>query len=603
MAKFWHQLRPNITNVEPRNWCFVDTEANISIDKHKVQTHSLRLGVACYSRDATDSHDYRESWCNFKTKGEFWDWILDESEKDRKLCIIAYNMGYDVRILDAFHELESRGFEQKSVYAAETKVIISFKKGRQKVELLDAMNWFDGKLEQWGDMLDIPKLEIDFDNTDDASLFTYCERDTLILKRLIEKWREFRDEHDIGQWSPTKASQAFNCFRHRFMPVPIVIHADFDAIQLERDSYCGGRVEAYHIGELEGEKFTQLDINSLYPYIMATTKVPTKLLGVIENYRAKALSKRIEGKDVVGVCHIKTDKPIYPVKLDGKLVWPVGEFITTLATSEIREAIKREHLVRFVWGYLYNSYLLFRDYVRYFYPVRMKYKREGNKIYEAMVKYLLNTLYGKWGAFSHNWKKGPRYPYESEGAHEGFDRTTGLKILRYVIGNVAWEARPRGEARDSFVAIASCITSAARMHLYHLIERAGAGNVFYTDTDSLLVNTTGLIRLAAEIDPTRLGKLKVEAQADRITIYGAKDYEIGDKKRLKGITKDATLNVDGRYEQDQWESLRGAFRTGNLNKVVVKPITKGLARNYSKGLVDSSGSVSPLLLELDEARN
>ncbi len=57
----------------------------------------------------------------------------------------------------------------------------------------------------------------------------------------------------------------------------MLVHMKPEVIKLEIDSYRGGRNECFFIGEAHGE-FYKLDVNSMYPYVMATHYYPIKCL-------------------------------------------------------------------------------------------------------------------------------------------------------------------------------------------------------------------------------------------------------------------------------------------------------------------------------------
>jgi hypothetical protein len=150
-------------------------------------------------------------------------------------------------------------------------------------------------------------------------------------------------------------------------------------------------------------------------------------------------------------------------------------------------------------------------------------------------------------------------------------------------------------ARDSIPIIASTVTAHARMMLWGLIQTAGSENVIYCDTDSLFVNKAGLANLESFINPTELGRLKIE-KFGSCTIRGAKDYTFNGKTKLKGIKENATKISDDTYIQYQFHTKNQRYRDGTPDGiVVVKPITKKLTRNYDKGNVLSSGRVEPLV--------
>ena len=113
----------------------------------------------------------------------------------------------------------------------------------------------------------------------------------------------------------------------------------------------------------------------------------------------------------------------------------------------------------------------------------------------------------------------------------------------------------------------------------------------------MIVTPKGFERAGPNVDPTTLGKLKNEATITKLEILGSKHYSQDGKVRLKGIRREATQIGPHSYQQKHWESLKGAIRAGNTNRVVLKPVVKTLALTYLKGQVSSSGAVSPIALD------
>ncbi|GAI84978.1 unnamed protein product, partial [marine sediment metagenome] len=135
------------------------------------------------------------------------------------------------------------------------------------------------------------------------------------------------------------------------------------------------------------------------------------------------------------------------------------------------------------------------------------------------------------------------------------------------------------------------------LYLWSLMQKAGWGNYYYCDTDSLIVNQVGLANLADQITPTGLGGLKIDEHCDSVTIRGLKDYSTAAKTVTKGIRKNAVQLSDGVYTQEKWPSFKGLLRSGKPEDYVVETITKHLTRKYTKGNVMSSGVVLPFVYD------
>ncbi|MHA1482403.1 MAG: hypothetical protein ACTSQA_03060, partial [Candidatus Heimdallarchaeaceae archaeon] len=120
--------------------------------------------------------------------------------------------------------------------------------------------------------------------------------------------------------------------------------------------------------------------------------------------------------------------------------------------------------------------------------------------------------------------------------------------------------------------------------------------VFYSDTDSLIVNEEGYQNLVEEIDAKELGKLKLEETSSVLEVRGAKDYTFGKKTKLKGIRADAKEVAPGIFVQEKWCGFSTRLREGKLNTYYVEEQQKTLRREYAKGKIGEGGRVMPWIL-------
>ncbi len=596
MGTFFHKLKPNKTSHTPRNWVLFDTEARIKVRKDGSQVHTLRLGVGLYRRDGYGRNLPLKTWFDYKRPRDFWSRVINQSESDRRLILLGYNVGYDLRLVDAFTVLAKMGYELTRIYIGQGAKIIQWVKDRHSILCLDAMNYLDGSLDTWGKMLKLPKVEVDFYNCTDTQLRRHCRRDVEILDKVITFWREFIEANDLGCFSVTRSSQAFTAFRHRFMDTPIYIHANKYATKIERDSYHGGRVECFHIGVVSARRIWSLDVNSLYPWIMSKMPVPIKLVNYVYQGTLARLERAIKRYALIARVLIDTPEPAFPLVHYGKLIYPTGRFEAVLTTPELKYAIERDYVKRVADFAQYDQDIIFNSYVKYMYQLRLKYKRQGNDIYQKMVKYLMNSLYGKFGQRAEIWEQEPCHSDTPDGVHKLLDGLTGEWYRVIVIAGQRWRVTDSKESFNSFPAVASHITSGARMYLWKLINAAGRKNVFYCDTDSLFVNSSGFKRLERYIDPRKLGKLKVKEVLKRFEVFAPKDYRTDKTRKTKGVARNAVQIDDNTFKQFQWQGLRGAIGIGKTSQVILTPVIKHLKRIYDRGRVHPDGSVSPWTL-------
>jgi len=244
---------------------------------------------------------------------------------------------------------------------------------------------------------------------------------------------------------------------------------------------------------------------------------------------------------------------------------------------------------------IYESERLFYDFIQEMYRYRIRFKAENNLAFSAMAKMIMNSLYGKFGQLGHVRTQIPNVWGVEYGRETVLLRGDNRPKQITIFDSVAWLEEEKGESYNSFPAIAAAVASYARIRLWDLINKAGKENVFYCDTDSLIVNERGLDNLRSELSNDDLGKLKIVWQSDDVEIFSAKDYRIGNKTIIKGIRQNAIPIEDGKFEQIHFSTFLESIRSNRVDSVIETTVQKVLKRNYDKGLVGKDGVVSPLV--------
>jgi len=591
-----HTLRREKTLAIPRHFIFFDTETT----QHRNDDGSIRqdfkLGWAVYYGRAYGRHKEQRSWFFFDTIPAFWEFLYSHTEPKQRLWIIARNIVFDFTVCKGWEHLKNEGYKLKFFHNNGVSVIVTVKKGNKSIVFLDSMNWFKEALAVTGERIGIPKLKIDFNTCTKEELSVYCRNDVLIEIENFLLFIRFLEGNTISRLCYTKASTAMAAYLFRHYHTSIYIHNNAEAIKLERESYKGGRCECFYIGDLGHEPFYILDVNSLYPYVMCSNMYPVKYKSLLHSVRVSDLHDLVSLFSVVAKVQINTDEPVYAVK-DKRTIFPIGTFETTLCTPELKYALEHNHIKRVIDCVVYEQAEIFSSYVKTMYALRRDFISADVKEYDILCKDLLNSLYGKFGQKAENWIKigdAPNEPDREELVI--YDDMPRIRRLRYLLGEI-FELKGYSEAYNSFPAISAHVTSYARMYLWYLMGVCGVGNYFYCDTDSLIVNGTGLDNLTPFINDTELGKLKIQENIQHLIIRGLKDYITDAKTVVKGIRKNAEQISDGVYKQESWPSFKGIFKTTNVNTYTVKSITKHLTREYTKGIVCDTGQVRPFSLD------
>ncbi len=583
----------------PRNVVFVDTETMEIGEDVDTKYQTLRLGMYNYTRYQDGFFSNYSHWGSFNKPEQFWNDIISLCEPDRRLIVMAYNAGFDLRILHTFQILTKLGYAIDNFFIDQGCCIVEFKKDNHNIVILDAMNYFKGSLASWGKMLGLPKLDVDFRFSTDAELLVYCKRDVEILKTLWDKWVAFIRENKLGHYSATCASQALSAFKSTYMDNSIVIHNHKVATAIERSAYYGGRTECFHVGKLSDGPYMKVDVNSMYPYIMTKQPVPVKLLRVVDGASVSQLKRALKKYAIVAQVTLKTKHRAYPMRRATGLCFPIGNFQTVLCSPELELAFKNKDIESVGLVALYDQAIIFRRYVEHLYQLRKQYQAEGNTIFSNMIKLLLNSLYGKFGQTNKEKEFLGVDDNSIDGVYTTVDSDTKEVYEQTVICRHNWRATGIIEAYHSFPAISAFITSGARAYLWELITKAGTNNTYYMDTDSLIVNARGYAKLQRELDDNILGKLKLEYATKQLSITAPKHYKTDKETKIKGVRKTATQLSPNTFEFWRWEGMLGAIRKAHTDKVYMYRTIKRLTGNYNKGHVSSSGRTSPFVLALE----
>ncbi len=592
-----HILRSTARTELPSSMIFVDTETKGVEIKPGTQKHTLWFGWACYVRvqKVKGVEQISEKWIRFETAGAFWDWVEGSIRARTRTWIFAHNWNFDAAILWVATIPLERGWECQKYINNKPPVIISLRRDPSTLFLIDTLNYFAMPLDKLGENIGIPKIKMPAPDATREEWDTYAHRDVEVIKSGVLQFREFVKQQDLGTFKPTLAGQAFMAYRHKYMTVPIMIHDRARVAELEREGYFGGRVECFHRGKVKGPLYL-LDINSLYPAVMASQKYPHVLIKDYRGGTVTDLRTAMKTHGVMATVTLQTERPIFP-KFDGlRLLFPTGEFTTTLTTPELRMALGMNEVVAVHHTAEYLMAPLFNAFVTDLYRSRLEFRKQGNDAFDWIAKYIMNGLYGKFGQRLGKWEEVEHIipPDVLEWTEQ--DITTDIIYNYRVRMGVVQREMGKGEAYDAFPAIAAHVTAYGRLALWRLVVQAGRDNVFYCDTDSVVVNATGYKALRHEIHQKRLGALKLEGKFATGDFTAPKHYRLGKRIRIKGIRKNARKIGKDLYEQERFVSWDWLHAHGEDGYILIHTIRKQLTGKYTKGTVMPDGRIQPFVL-------
>ena len=301
-----------------------------------------------------------------------------------------------------------------------------------------------------------------------------------------------------------------------------------------RNSYLGGRTEVlYKQGRVDGDKFYYLDFTSLYPFCASDNELPYG-----EPQQMDASNWQLHGSKTsdwtpdqrkqfdsfYGFVKVKVRTknanivPLHGVKHMKKLLFPVMDnwIDTTLFSEEIKKGLQLDQYEYIIGDAIgFKKTLLLKDYMIDGFQRKADAKTKGLTCLAQIWKIIINSGYGWLGLRT----------MDRDGV-EIFEKGSPLSLLDVKnliseadIGNYTIQRKKKNLPIEDFnVAVASAITSYARMRLFDLIHaiHAEGGRVFYTDTDSIIcdVDILNTPHLQKEFMPDKtgdaLGSLKNE---------------------------------------------------------------------------------------------
>ena len=586
-----HVLKSANGNRLPRRFIFFDCESEKVDDKG---TQRLKLIVACLWVIDAKSGAEKLMWCTYKTGKGFYTWVKKQLRSNTATRIMSANIWFDFRVSKLYHYMKGDAWECVNTFGKGHTLIFKFIKDRYRLEFVNVQNYFNVPVSVIGKSVGLEKLEVDFNTVNDKDLYTYCRRDVEIIFTAIRQLYLFIVENKLGSFPYTLPGAAYSAYTHSFMDHAISVHADEKVLQLERAAYFGGRCECFHIGTPPKSTYYKLDVNSMYPYIMREFEFPIKFIKRGKNVKASVLVKAASKYCYVAECEIETEQPVYAYRQNKKLLFPIGNFTTYLTTPSLLYGIKQGHVKKILRVACYHKANIFKNYVDFFYRHRKEYLLRKNAAFGYVCKLFLNSLYGKFA------QKTSVVTYSGENGNVNDSRrviidakTHKVSIHQVFFGRETITAQGEEESVNSIPVISAHITDYARLYLWKLMEVADTKNCFYCDTDSIIVNKSGMKKLIPFCDPDLLGWLKVEKESKVVDIRGAKNYIFGGEVRIKGIPRKAVKNKTGSFTYPVFPSMVQELRGGIKEDYRVESQTKILSGIYDKGVVTSTGRVVP----------
>ena len=426
--------------------------------------------------------------------------------------------------------------------------------------------------------------------------------------------------YDLGSLQTTAASQAWYCYRRSHMAHLVTVHPLEKVLSLEQAAYYGGRCECVRLGRFK-KKLYHLDVNSLYTSLGTFTLYPASLCATWSEEMGSKPPLNNHKYILIADVTIETKIPGWPTRESAlhypdkvptrksgreRIIYPIGKFRTALAGIELFAAIEAGVIRHWHRIQYYDPQPLMESWSCWALRMRASLKENGFSSLSRCAKKIMNSLPGKWGQRLKRWVDFSR---ASSDAHEetnvndwfqewGKHPNNGeITPYRTIAGQTQYQDREELSA-VSCPSIAACWTASGRAFLYGAILNCGIEHVYYYDTDSLIIDEAGFLRMAMQglLDQAKPGKWKLKEQSDDVEILGIRRYRFGKRWCVAGPFG-GTVDGDGSPGEFLEHEGFGAqlWHRSVGDAVEIKRHAKW-RKEYKHGVADNDGIVWPFIV-------
>jgi hypothetical protein len=464
-------------------------------------------------------------------------------------------------------------------------------------ELRDSFHIIPERLANWQkDSFDYAKVARSERQKYKAEIIKYCLNDCRYLLDIVRSFAgEFGIKLSIGQAAMAKLKEHYDVKKFSDCWDTYI-----------RQFYFGGRVQCLTGRQHLIGNFKLYDVNSMYPYVMATYKHP---IGDFFSYR---MHGRKPNADTVFI-DLECDNNNALIKRNENLetvaTEKTGRFFTTI--WEYRTALKYKLIenVRINYCIDCSQRTNFSKFVLPLYQRRQQVKgslkelehigQKGSTAYnnlkkdDIFLKLLLNNAYGKFAQNPRNYKEhyltdpNERPPIEWFKSIEKMPADLAVEFMqpsfeceRYSI----WE-KPNPSFRFNNVGTAASITGAARAVLLEALQCAD--DPIYCDTDSVICRQL----YGLKIDPVALGAWDLEDEYSELIINGKKLYACR-RAGANGQTDEFKIRTKG-VSGVSWTDMLALYEGAAIPKINKAPtLTRYSEQSYMVRMVKATAPLT-----------
>lgn len=596
-ARRAHWLRPNEANRYPRRIVTLDSEAAKVLEgtreRHRLRCASLTFDVI----DRLTLEPRRTERVDVTDAGELWAWVEARTTVNERTVLWAHNLAYDLRLTRALELLPAAGWELDTFSLDSYRCWLRWRRDKRTLLMVDSMSYVGRALVRFSDELGIDKPGLPADDAPLEEWLHRCRQDTELLREIVLRLLRWLEEGGHGNYRMTGPAQASASFRHRFLERgDLLVHDDPDALAAERRSAWAGRCEVWRHGVVD-EPIVEWDFSLAYARIARDALLPTRLRGALRRPTMAQLLATGSRLAWLAEVEVVTPEPVAPAELEGRIVWPVGTYSSTLWDVEVRELLAAGATVTPRRAWLYHRGPLLQAWARWVLEELEGPEQLRCPVARAVVKGWSRSLIGRFGLRYPKWEQLGTAAEPALELVPFVSATTGQTGTWLRMGRQILEQSAVEESPDSSPAVMAYVMTLARRRLWRAMQLVPAGELVYVDTDSLLVTAAGSPALEAFSRTPEGEGLRVKATYRRGAFWAPRQMELDGAARVAGLPRDARRRGRKTWRAEVWEGTSEAIRRGNPGEVIVSQRTVHLRAVDHRRRHLRGGATGPVELE------
>lgn len=638
-----HYVKPAGKTYTPPAVIFLDTESRDD-QRAMLEVHTLRLWEAQLVR-RRDRRRPGEHLTEVGTTCQQVAAVIDSwASYAESTWLYAHNVTFDLSVTRLATFLGDLGWQLSSRFAvAGDSMWAVFHKGgrevtvnemrdgrpvtRQRVKwahtltIADSSSLFPGPLAQLGPHVGVVKPPLPGDDDSDEAWAARCHADVDILRLAVLELMGWWDANDLGHWTVTGAGQAWQTYKRTLDARQLVIDHDPGIVELERQAVYGGRRDVFRLGKLPRGRYAEVDFTAAYPSIAAEFPLPAKAsCQITDVHRAAALKGRVPAGMLAEVT-INTSVPRWPVRVGGRVFYPVGRFKTVLAAPDIQAAADARALEAVGDGWLFTLTNHLRPWAEQVLGWVRNKAGDIPGVVRIWAKLASRAVIGKFA--QRGWTTTPFVgpPCEGWSVEIASDYYTGARGVITGVNGDYWLSYADQRGEHERPAVLAWVEAHVRARLGAIIAgRFGAG-IIQCDTDGVMVSHSVLEDLAASLPDRWVNGRRMPAGTPEVieawneaayplvmrektqfagaVVHGPQQVIIDGRLRFAGIAKGAWQVDSATWLARLWPGMTWQAQQG-VSDGYARPLQKYTVKaSYAAGWSLEDGAVRAAETALD----